>query len=155
MENLLSRKVLTIIITPHLGFGDMTYKEAYDSSFNQKLEPTHYTTCLAIARGIWGMSEEKNNHQLDLEIQKELVKKIMVWFKIIQKKIKVKNIYSAYFLKEAHFTQPVKKTIFHLKLILTAAILKSVLAHAPLVGVAFLCTSYNTPSVMQTRTQII
>lgn len=86
MENLLSRKVLTIIITPHLGFGDMTYKEAYDSSFNQKLEPTHYTTCLAIARGIWGMSEEKNNHQLDLEIQKELVKKIMVWFKIIQKK---------------------------------------------------------------------
>ena len=72
---MLSRKVLTIIITPHLGFGDMTYKEAYDSSFNQKLERNHYTACLAIAREIWGMSEENNNHQLDLEIHTELVKK--------------------------------------------------------------------------------
>ena len=53
----------------------MTYEQAYDSSFNQKLEPTHYTACVAIAREIWGMSEEKNNHHLDLEIHTELVKK--------------------------------------------------------------------------------
>ena len=53
----------------------MTYEQAYDSSFNQKLERNHYTACLAIAREIWGMSEENNNHQLDLEIHTELVKK--------------------------------------------------------------------------------
>ena len=29
--------------------------------------------------------------------------------------MKVKNIYSAYFLKEAHFTQPVKKNHFLFK----------------------------------------
>ena len=58
---------------------------------------------------------KKNNHQLDLKLlhlQRWYKKQ---WFPLGLSKMKVKNIFSAYFLKEAHYTQPGVKTILLFK----------------------------------------
>ena len=35
-------------VRPHLHYGNMTYDEAYDETFHQKLESIQYNVCLAL-----------------------------------------------------------------------------------------------------------
>ena len=54
-------------VRPHLHYGNMTYDEAYDETFHQKLESIQYNVCLALSVAIRGSSREKRYHELDLE----------------------------------------------------------------------------------------
>ena len=54
-------------IRPHLDSGDITYDQAYNASFHQKLELLQYNACLAITGAIRGTSREKLYEELGLE----------------------------------------------------------------------------------------
>ena len=54
-------------IRPHLDSGDITYDQAYNASFHQKLELLQYSVCLPIAGVIRGTSKEKLAEELGLE----------------------------------------------------------------------------------------
>ena len=45
-------------VRPHLHYGDI-YDEAYNETFNQKLESIQYNACLALSGAIRGLSREK------------------------------------------------------------------------------------------------
>ena len=52
------------LISPHLDYGDIISEQAYNASFNQKLELSQYTGCLAIKGEIIGTSREKLYEEL-------------------------------------------------------------------------------------------
>ena len=46
-------------IRPHLDYGDVTYDQAYNASFQQKVESIQYNAALAITGAIRGISKKK------------------------------------------------------------------------------------------------
>ena len=62
-QNIVPRSALLTIykrfIRPHLDYSDIIYDQAYSASFNQKLEPLQYNTCLTITRANRGTTKEK------------------------------------------------------------------------------------------------
>ena len=54
-------------IRRHLDYGDIIYKNAYNSFFHQKIESVQYNACLAITGAIRGASKEKLYDELGLE----------------------------------------------------------------------------------------
>ena len=71
LHNILPRSALLTIyksfIRPHLDYGDIIYDQAYNASFNQKLELLQYNACLAITEAIRGISRGKLYEELSLE----------------------------------------------------------------------------------------
>ena len=70
-HNFLPRAALITIykafIRPHLDYGDILYDQAYNMSFQQKLESIQYNACLAITGAIRGTSKEKLYQEIGLE----------------------------------------------------------------------------------------
>ena len=60
-------KCLICFIRPHIDYGDIIYDQAYNISFDQKLEQLQYNACLAITGAIRGTSREKLYEELGLE----------------------------------------------------------------------------------------
>ena len=54
-------------IRPHLHYGDIIYDQAYDASFQQKVESIQYNGALAITGAMRGTSKEKPFEELGLE----------------------------------------------------------------------------------------
>ena len=71
LQNLLPRTALITIykafVRPHLDYGDILYDQAFNLSFQKRLESIHYRACLAITGAIRGTSREKIYQELDLE----------------------------------------------------------------------------------------
>ena len=71
LSNLLPRQALVIIyksfIRPHLDHGDVLYDQAFNNSFNAKMESIQYNACLAITGAIRGTPREKIYQELGLE----------------------------------------------------------------------------------------
>ena len=63
LQNLLPRTALITIykafVRPHLDYGDILHDQAFNLSFQQKLESMQYRACLAITGAIWGTRREK------------------------------------------------------------------------------------------------
>ena len=70
-QYLLPRAALIIIdkafIRPQLDYGDILYDQAYNMSFQRKLESIRSNACLAIIGAIRGTSKEKPRQELGLE----------------------------------------------------------------------------------------
>ena len=66
LQNLLPRTSLITIYKvfarPHLVYGDILYDQAFNLSFQQKLEFMQYRACLAITSAIRDTSREKKSH---------------------------------------------------------------------------------------------
>ena len=71
------------LVRPHLDYGDMTYDEAYNKTFHQKLESVQYNACLALS----GSSIEKLYHELGLEsLQRQhWYRKLCLFYNIFKK----------------------------------------------------------------------
>ena len=71
LQNLLPRRsVVTIyksFIRPHIDYGDVTFDQAYNKSFHEKLENFEYNASLAITGAIRGTSKEKLYQELGFE----------------------------------------------------------------------------------------
>ena len=71
LHNIIARTALLIIYKsltgPHLNYSDITYDQAYNASFHQKLELLQCNAWLAITRAIRGTSREKLYEELGLE----------------------------------------------------------------------------------------
>ena len=71
LQNLLPRtaliKIYKAFVRPHLDYGDILYDQAFNLSFQQKLESIQYRACLAITGAIQGTSREKIYQELGLE----------------------------------------------------------------------------------------
>ena len=71
LQNLLPRTTSVTIyrafVRPHLDFRDISYDQAFNSSFHDGLESVQHNACLAITRAIRGRSKEKLYQELDLE----------------------------------------------------------------------------------------
>ena len=52
---------------PHLDYGDILYDQAFNISFQQKIETVQYNACLAITVAIRGTSREKLYQELGFE----------------------------------------------------------------------------------------
>ena len=69
--NILPRTTLITIykafIWSHLDYGDVLYDQAFNNSFNEKLESFEYKACLALTGAIRGTSKEKIYQELGLE----------------------------------------------------------------------------------------
>ena len=70
-QNILPRSALLTIykffVRTHLDYGDIIYDQAFNNSFQQKIESLQYNAALAIAGAIRGTSREKNYQELGLE----------------------------------------------------------------------------------------
>ena len=68
LQKILPRPPLITIyeyfIRPHLDYGDITYDQAYNVSFHQKLESIEYNVALAITGAIRRTSREKLYREL-------------------------------------------------------------------------------------------
>ena len=71
LHNLLPRSALITIykgfVRPYLHDGDILYDQAYNVTFQHKLESIQYNACLAITGAIRGTSKEKLYQELGLE----------------------------------------------------------------------------------------
>ena len=71
LQNLLPRTALITIykafVRPSLDYGDILYNQAFNLSFQQKLESIQYTACLAITGAIRDTPREKIYQELGLE----------------------------------------------------------------------------------------
>ena len=71
LQNLLPRTALITIykafVRPHLDYIDIVYGQAFNLSFQHKLESIQYRACLAITGAIRGTSKEKIYQELGLE----------------------------------------------------------------------------------------
>ena len=71
LQNTLPRPSLLAIykpfIRPHLDYGYIIYDEAYNASFQQKVESIQQNAAVAIAASIRGTSKEKLFDELGLE----------------------------------------------------------------------------------------
>ena len=63
LQNTLPRSSLLAIyksfIRPHLDYGDIIYDQAYNVSFQQKIESIQYNAAVALTGAIRGTSKEK------------------------------------------------------------------------------------------------
>ena len=68
---MLPRQALVTIykafVRPYLDYGDVLYDQAFNNSFDAKIESIQYNACLAITGAIRGMSREKIYQELRLE----------------------------------------------------------------------------------------
>ena len=68
---MLPRQALVTIykafVRPYLDYGDVLYDQAFNNSFDAKIESIQYNACLAITGAIRGMSREKTYQELRLE----------------------------------------------------------------------------------------
>ena len=71
LQSVLPRITLVIIckasVRPHLGNGDILYKQAFNNSFHDRLESIQYNACLAITETIRGTTREKIYKELGLK----------------------------------------------------------------------------------------
>ena len=92
LQNLLPRSALITIykafVRPHLDYGDILYDQAFNLSFQQKLESIQYTACLAITGAIRGTSREKIYQELGLESlqSRRWYRKLAMFYKIYKNK---------------------------------------------------------------------
>ena len=90
MQKLLPRAVLMTMykafVRPHLDYGDIIYDEAYNKTFDQKLESIQYNACLALLGAIRGSSREKLYHELCLESLhcRHWYRKLCLFYKIFK-----------------------------------------------------------------------
>ena len=88
LQNLLPRTVLIKIykafVRPHLDYDDILYVQAFNLSFQQKLEPIQYRPCLAITDAIRGTFREKIYQELRLELlqSRRWYRKLAMFYKI-------------------------------------------------------------------------
>ena len=72
LQNVLPRITIFTIykafVRSHLDYGDILYDQAFNNSFNDRLESIQYNACLAITGAIRGMSREKLYQELGLEL---------------------------------------------------------------------------------------
>ena len=72
LQNLLPRTALMTVykafVRPHFDYDDILYDQAFNLSFQQKLESIQYRACLAITGAIRGSSREKIYQKLGLEL---------------------------------------------------------------------------------------
>ena len=89
LQNLLPRTVLITIykafVRPHLVHSDMLYDQAFNLSFQQKLESIQYRSCLAITGTMRGTSREKTYQELGLESPR-WYRKLAMFYKIYKNK---------------------------------------------------------------------
>ena len=68
LQDILLRQLLIItyktFVRPHLDYGDILYNQAYNKSFDQKLEKIQYNVGIAIIGAILGTSIEKIYQEL-------------------------------------------------------------------------------------------
>ena len=71
LQNVLPRTALITIckvfVRSYLDCGDIMYDQAFNLSFQQKLESVQYRACLAITGAIRGTSREKIYQDVELE----------------------------------------------------------------------------------------
>ena len=71
LQNVLPRTALITIckvfVRSYLDCGDIMYDQAFNLSFQQKLESVQYRACLAITGAIRGTSREKIYQEVELE----------------------------------------------------------------------------------------
>ena len=71
MQKPLPRAVLMTMykafVRPHLDYGDIIHDEAYNKTFDQKLESIQYNACLALSAAIRGSSRGTFYRELCLE----------------------------------------------------------------------------------------
>ena len=78
LHHILPRSSLLTIyksfIRPHPDYDGITYDQAYNASFHQKLDTIQYNAALAIMGAIRGTSNEKLYNELGLEtLEKKMV----------------------------------------------------------------------------------
>ena len=80
--------IYKFFIRPHLDYGDIPYDQAYNMSFQQKLESIPYNACLAITGVIRDTSKEKLYQKLGLEsLQlRRWYRKLGMFYKIFKSK---------------------------------------------------------------------
>ena len=65
LSNSLRRQALITIykafVSPHPGYGDVLYDQAFNNSFRAEMESAQYNACLAITGAIRGTSREKSS----------------------------------------------------------------------------------------------
>ena len=73
-------------VRPHLYYGDIIHKKAYNETSHQKLESVQYNVCLALSEAIRGLSREKLYHELGLEsLQcRRWYRKLCLFYKIFK-----------------------------------------------------------------------
>ena len=92
LKNLLPRtaliKIYKAFVRPHLDYGDILYDQAFNLSFQQKLESIQYRVCLAITGAIRGTSREKICQELGLESlqSRRWYRKLAMFYKIYKNK---------------------------------------------------------------------
>ena len=78
LQNILPRPALLTIykcfIRPHLDYGDITYDQAWNSSFHQKLESIQYNTALVLTGAIRGSSREKFYQEIKFSNHPSIIK---------------------------------------------------------------------------------
>ena len=61
------RTIFKLFVRPHLDYGDVTYDQSHNSTFNQEMESIQYNAVLAVTGAIRGPSREKVYEELGLE----------------------------------------------------------------------------------------
>ena len=90
LQNTLPRPSLLTIyksfIRPHLDYGDVTYDQAYNVSFQQKVESIQYNAAVAITGAIRGTYKEKRFEELGLESlqHSRWYRKLCCFYKILK-----------------------------------------------------------------------
>ena len=90
LQNTLPRPSLLTIyksfIRPHLDYGNVMYDQAYNVSFQQKVESIQYNAAVAITRAIRGTSKEKLFEELRLESlqHRRWYRKLCCFYKILK-----------------------------------------------------------------------
>ena len=81
-------KIYKAFVRPHLDYGDILYDQAFNLSFQQKLESIQYRACLAITGAIRGTSREKIYQELGLESlqSRRWYRKLTMFYKISKNK---------------------------------------------------------------------
>ena len=79
----------TILVKPHLDYGDVIYDQSFNNTFHQKMESIQYNAALAITGAIRGSSREKLYQELGLEPlqQRRWYRKLCFFFQINWKQI--------------------------------------------------------------------
>ena len=73
-------------VRPHLYYGAIIHKKAYNETSHQKLESVQHNVCLALSEAIRGLSREKLYHELGLEsLQcRRWYRKLCLFYKIFK-----------------------------------------------------------------------
>ena len=90
LQNVLPRSALLTIykffVRPHVDYGDIIYDQAYNASFQKKLESLQYNAALAITGAIRGSSTEKLYDELGLKSLKSRrwYRKMIFLYKVLK-----------------------------------------------------------------------